>query len=722
MTRSDAAGRSVHRHFAGYNEELQAAGKKDDDGLVRPGLAASNWKSNTVKIRSRRRRVLVVGGAILVLWLVLRSLPYDFWAPLQSDTGESTEFHQGNALASGGRWQGSRGTGFGSRPARGGWQSKDIDESKPPPRPKTKKPNENTHYYDGDILFRNLPSSLHAIQRTSGFRKANQNVLFAASDLKSLSNLVPLACAMSKTGATYVHVALFARSELKLQEIMRINGVDEKECKVYWHDARPNWAKYSTDFRVEASVASALEHIQDFMHPQVIIMDDSSLEDRWFTRQVRAKAEKHEWPVIELPAGASEKLHWLSRLDSEALRVFHKTRVDILVQAPQQEAGGLLRLLKSIKQADYHGLPVPKLTIELPAVVDGMVSWYVSDFKWPPHSTSFLGSQLNVRHRIPGQSLSPEEASIRFMESFYPMDGEHSHVLVLNSNVELSPLYYHWTLYQILQYKYAHMRSTVSNQLLGISLGLPTTYLNGSTAFVPPNTDTLESSADWPGRSDPRDADMQPPFLWQAPNPSAAVFFGDKWAELHDYVKNRIQSSKRSKRKEAKVIGEALPAWSEHVLELMRARGWSMLYPASSRDSSAMATVRHDVWKPPEEFAEQYALSLKQESKDESGGDQHLLGDGKESLRGIEAHWKQAEVLATSYQPLDALLPFNGPEPHLTALPHLLFDGTIVQTPNVPALATQYAQEFRKTYGGCGAGALERMPNPIPGRADDLFC
>lgn len=562
MTRSDAAGRSVHRHFAGYNEELQAAGKKDDDGRVQPGLAASNWKSNTVKIRSRRRRILVVAGAILVIWLVLRSVPYDFWAPIPSATGANSEFHLGNAFTGGGRLQGNMGTGFGSRPARGDWQSKDINESKPPPRPKTKKSTEDPHYYDGDILFRNLPITLHAIQHTSGFRKANQNVLFAASDLKSLSNLVPLACAMSKTGATFVHVALFARSDLKLQEIMRINGVDEKECKVYWHDARPNWAKHSTDFRAEASVASALEHIQDLMHPQVIIMDASSLEDRWFTRQIRAKAEKHEWPVVELPAGASEKLHWLSRLDSEALRVFHKTRVDILVQAPQKEAGGLLRLLKSIKEADYHGLPVPKLTIELPALVDGMLSWYVSNFRWPPYGPSFLGSQLNVRHRIPGQSLSPEEASIRFLESFYSMDSEYSHVLVLNSNVELSPSYYHWTLYQILQYKYAHLRSTVSDQLLGISLGMPTTYLNGSTAFVPPTRGTLESSVDWPGRSNPRDAETQPPFMWQAPNPNAAVFFGNKWAEMHDFVKNRIQASKRSKRKEAKVISEALPAWS----------------------------------------------------------------------------------------------------------------------------------------------------------------
>jgi hypothetical protein len=662
-----------------------------------------------------KRRVFAVVGAAFLLWILFRSIPDDFWEPNETGKRRIAQFHSGTDEAGGaasrnyiGSW-GEVAAGVDHPPPIK--QEKAVAEGKPPPRPKGRKANEDLQYYDGEILFPKLTDSLHAIYRTGGSRKVNQNVLFVASNLKSLGSVFQLACAMAKRGTNHVHIAIFGRTDVSIEDLLKINGVDEQECKIYWHDARPNWAAYSSDFRAEASVASALEHIQDLMHPQVLITDDSSLEEGWFTRQVRAKSDKHEWPVIELPAEASEKLGWLARMDSAALKAFKRTSVDIVVQAPKGKAAGLLRLLRSLQEADYDGLPVPKLTVELPTEVEPMVRWHLERFKWPPHTSAFQpaqSSQLNIRHRIPAHTSSPEESSIRFMESFYPTDRKHSHVLVLNDNVELSPLFYHGLFYHILQYKYIQIGS-LSDRLLGISLGMPKVYLNGTTAFEPPTSPAVS------------DADIQLPFLWQAPNPNAALIFGDKWVELHSFLQHRIVAAKKSKTVPEKVVGEQYPAWTEWVLELMQARGWSMLYPPHGKTFKPVAVVHEDLESFREEFEKEYRNSINKKAEDES--DEKVLD--KQALRGIEAHWKSPEpVLATTHQPLHVVLPFQDTQPKLHSLPNLLFEGTIVPTSVNSLLAVKYSKRFKETIGGCDAKEMVKagMMKVVEGRADDLFC
>ncbi|KIV99568.1 uncharacterized protein PV09_08746 [Verruconis gallopava] len=736
MVRGGAGGFNAHRLFADFDEDLQAVGKKDDDRKVPSGAGggpAAAWVGSVGMGRLRsRRRIALIACAVLAVWLFLRNIPAEFWEPNETGAMRIAKFHSGTdhagfrpventqpkadaALAEGRTSPGQAASGL-----------------QPPPRSKGKKAKEDTYYYDGPIVFPNLKETLRGIQRTMGFRRVNQNVLFVASSLKSLSTIIPLACEMTRHKDNFVHVAVLGRSDLDVEEIVRINGVDADECKVFWHDARPNYASYSSEVRAEASVASAMEHIQEYMHPQVVIMDDSSLEDPWLTRQVRTKSAKHGWPVIELPAGASERLHWLARLDAQALRAFHKTRVDIVVQAPQKETGGLLRLLRSLSQADYRGLPVPKLTIELPPEVDDVLRWYVSDYKWPPSTSPLqpvLSSQLNLRHRIPGQRLKPEEASIRFLESFYPTSAEHSHVLVLNNNVELSPLFYHWLMYYILHYKFSRLGSSFSSNLVGLSLEIPNTHLNGTSHFDPPNLKSNVLSTLWPGRTNPRSPDTSPPFLWQSPGSNAALYFGDRWVEIHDFLKHRLPSVDRTQ----KIIGEHLPAWTEYVLEIMRARGWEMLYPPTIQGESTMATLHTELWKPPEEFALDYKRALAKEKSKENGGDgdgedvvveeePSSLGD-KGSLSAHPAHWEQSEgsVIQTQ-QPLHSVLPFRGEEPLLRSLPHLLYDGESVQWSEMPAIAEEYAESFRKTLGGCSDETRKASSKIVPHKAGDLFC
>lgn len=84
-------------------------------------------------------------------------------------------------------------------------------------------------------------------------------------------------------------------------------------------DARPDYSRWSSDFRMEVSVAASMEHIHTFIHPQVIIIDDPSREDKFFVSALRSKAMDIGRGIIELPPDALENMMWLTRLDSGSL-------------------------------------------------------------------------------------------------------------------------------------------------------------------------------------------------------------------------------------------------------------------------------------------------------------------------------------------------------------------------------------------------------------------
>ncbi|KAL8696306.1 MAG: hypothetical protein Q9224_002864, partial [Gallowayella concinna] len=273
-------------------EEL---GKKNDDR--KPGknnLQLPAWSARK-PAPWRRRRILYGVVAFIALYLFFKNIPTPDHPP--------TTFRPT----------------YGSSPRNALPKSKSIPEPpvQKPPRP-DKPSDAEKHYYDGPIRFYKLAISLHAIARLWGQLDDNRNVLFAASNLHSASELIPIACEMGHWDRNDVHFALMGRDDLDMDEIKLLNGADE-ECKINWHDARPDFSPWSSDFRMEVSVAAALGHIQAFMHPQVVITDDQSREDAFFTKAIRTKANELGKSVVELPPDASETMMWIARLDSGSL-------------------------------------------------------------------------------------------------------------------------------------------------------------------------------------------------------------------------------------------------------------------------------------------------------------------------------------------------------------------------------------------------------------------
>lgn len=107
-----------------------------------------------------------------------------------------------------------------------------------PPTQKPKRPTTPSeaeeHYHDGPIKFYMLASSLHGVARLGGQHELNKNVLFAASNLKSVSEIIPLACEMARWERNDVHFAIMGRDNMDVAEIRKINGVEE-DCNIHWH-------------------------------------------------------------------------------------------------------------------------------------------------------------------------------------------------------------------------------------------------------------------------------------------------------------------------------------------------------------------------------------------------------------------------------------------------------------------------------------------------------
>ncbi|KAF2024569.1 hypothetical protein EK21DRAFT_104588 [Setomelanomma holmii] len=660
------------------DEEL---GKKDDDHRFAPARR-SGWSIWNHTFRWRRRRILlVIAGLLLAYMLLSRFGANGSRYPLGIPSYDYSHAYD-----------------------------EPVEPTGPPPGLQVPR-GTTPHTFDGHIRFYRLARTLRkSASQTNGYEKTNRNILFALSSLKSGSTLIPMICEMAKWSRSHVHVAFFGREDIPLEDLLEINGVDKEKCPALWHDARPDYMEYSSDTRAQSAVVGALSHVHSFLHPQVAIMDDSLLEDGFFVRGIRAKTDALNIPLVEVPKDKADDLMWMTRLDAGSLSSWHRPTVDILIQVPP-DSSSVLRLLQSIKKADYSGLKPPRIILELPTQLDVSVKRHIENFKWPLHTaTPSAGSSVTLRRRILTHRTTQEDAAIRFLELFYPANTANSHVLLLSPQAQLSPLYFHYLHYALLEYKYSSFGQEDSSDMMGVSLELPSVLLDGKSKLPLPTLDDMYTN---------RYKRLFPtapstPFLWQAPNSHATLFFGDKWAELHSYLGNRVIKHQEGPKMASriKLITESLPAWTEYMLEFMRARGYSLLYPTMS--SETLVTVHNELYHMPEEYT---PASDKQDSTT-------LIADADEPFLRAEIPPRppnNPEPPLIGSKSLHLALPFDGDLPEVPHMPRMLYDGQLVHITNVSKVAREYADKFREEVGGCTIPKVKHR-KVVPGETRDLFC
>lgn len=195
------------RGFLLSDEEL---GKKDDDHKTssKPGSirVPTTWQAaRTPRRRSLKRIALFIGVAFLI-YLFIHNIP-----------NQGPRMTRPNYTTTGGGYYPSQSHERGSRP---------------------KSPGQGSHFpertYNGAPKFLELAKSLQAISATRGGMLVNRNILFAASSLKSAATLLPLACQMGVESKNYVHFALMSRSDIGMEALQELNGIDAS-CKIIFH-------------------------------------------------------------------------------------------------------------------------------------------------------------------------------------------------------------------------------------------------------------------------------------------------------------------------------------------------------------------------------------------------------------------------------------------------------------------------------------------------------
>jgi hypothetical protein len=209
------------------DEEL---GKKDDDH--RPadcrgkGPAFQKWRF------PRRRRLLFGIIAAYLLYLFFKNMPTDLQPAIARYDPRFAQLKKGSQVPS--------------------FPNQSLIPSQPEDTTREDTSSEmGKYYYDGEIRFPWLLKSLYSVQLLDEHSRA---VLFAASNLQSVSDLLPLACEMARQGMNTIHFALMGRDDLSIEGMQQLNGIKEDDCPMYWHGVFFTFSSHRISYAPNANV------------------------------------------------------------------------------------------------------------------------------------------------------------------------------------------------------------------------------------------------------------------------------------------------------------------------------------------------------------------------------------------------------------------------------------------------------------------------------------
>lgn len=526
--------------------------------------------------------------------------------------------------------------------------------------------------FDGPVRFFGLAPSLRSFAKEP---LDGSNVLFALASAHSASQVVTAACAMAAQNRSRVHLAVMGRDDILFEKVLELNAIDLSDCPVRWHDAQVDFSKQSSPLRLARGVRGSFGHIQRALSLHAVFFDDSKREEDYLRSEIAKAAADLNVAAIKLPSAES----WMLGLSGVSLRWWNQIEVDIVIKVLPETAGSLMRLMRSLQSADYGGLPLPRIILDLPPRTDAHILENLERFIWPVGTTP-AESRISIRRRVDDNTISRAVASVQVIESFYPVNAESSHVLVLDPAVEVAPNYFQLLFYLVLEYRYSRSAHGLANRLMGVSL--------------------LEAAID--------SHDQGSLVISQSLHGQAMLFFGDKWAELHEYTSLRLMADPTlSKSVDADRSDETSKVnWMTLATEMMRAQGYVTLFPSVGTQVLPLAAVHRELHDAPGDLLD---LPAAVSDLDLSTEDGVLTADSGKSTSAQEPRELSRASLLKMLQHEQ-----NG----LDALPLYSYSGKPIQRATLREQASKYAELLSVNVGGCSPSQAERPPGDL----GLLFC
>ncbi|KAG0213886.1 hypothetical protein BGX28_003310 [Mortierella sp. GBA30] len=403
------------------------------------------------------------------------------------------------------------------------------------------------------------------IERGRALVAQHDNLASVAIFLSSLDEamlLKDLICRWSLSPDISVHVAVAGSPRgLGRKDFARL--LPSEGCHVGIYDLRLAYGSLNPSAlesaRMTAEVSIGTFHLINSLRPKVMLYlqePDSEFSEGLGIAQARARV-----PAIALKPEDIEHVRWLPDLPIQALENWNTPQVKLVV-ITNNRPGSCIRLLRSLSHAHYLNDRV-SLTLNMDAEADRVTLKMAGSFHWE-HGEKFM------RHRVRRGGLM-----LAVVEAWYPQ-GDDEYAVLLEDDVEVSPLFYTWIKYNILKYRYSPDNS-LYQRMFGVSMysqKFVETHLAGRAPFNP--EDIFIETPEY---------ELRTPFLLQLPCSWGAVYFPEHWREFHEYVADRLldiewnKSSLQSVQIPNSRTNRWSNSWKKLFIEMIYMRGYVMLYP-----------------------------------------------------------------------------------------------------------------------------------------------
>ncbi|KAI8333005.1 hypothetical protein BD560DRAFT_341079 [Blakeslea trispora] len=378
---------------------------------------------------------------------------------------------------------------------------------------------------------------------------SEHSALVIADGAKQLVSLHPLLCRFKKYP---VHLVILG-DDLERERVK--NALTETNCQrhVELHDFSS--MKGLEDIGEMAGLVSAIQ-------PRILLqIKPTEQPDMHKYNMIRAMAETHQITDISLPEKEIPHALWIPDLSLEALSYWNKVQIKLVV-ITDRRPHSLSRLLQSASKSIYLG-DRADLMINMEQSSDRVTRLLVNSFMWRQGAKT-------IRHRIRKGGLMPA-----IVESWYPTDN-NEYAVLLEDDIEVSPLFYVWSKYAILKYRYSG-NSEAHRLMYGISLYAPRNLelLPAGRVTFDPNSVLLP--AGYPEHI---------PYASQVPCSWGGIYFPEHWREFHAYLVTRLKDLELPKDHQVRLISvpgsrsdKWKKSWKKYFIELVYLRGYVMLYP-----------------------------------------------------------------------------------------------------------------------------------------------